>query len=75
MDFRSISRILGNTLAAFATVAIAINVAGTPQELKIAFYAAFMTAMLAFAKELQLEGQTPEQQNTCPTTLTKVLLF
>lgn len=70
------ARILGNTIAAFATAAVAINIAGVPQEINVAFYAAAMTAMLAFAKELQAEGMTEEEKRlACKPALAQVLIF
>jgi len=66
------ARITGNTIAVFATAAIAINLAGAPQAILAAFYAAGMTALLAFAKELQEEGK---QDDECPSGLAGLLLF
>lgn len=65
------ARIIGNTIAAFCTVAIAININGTPDALAAAFYAAGITALLAFAKEMQQQGQ----EEGGKTKLASLLLF
>ena len=66
------AKILGNTISAFAIVAISINIAGAPNELIAAFYAAGITALLAFAKELQECGKTEEEM---PSKIAPLLLF
>ena len=66
------ARIIGNTITTFALSAIAVNLAGAPQEIAIAFYTAGMTALLAFGKELQDEGK---DECAPPSTLSQVLLF
>ncbi len=72
MNELNIARIIGNTVVAFATTAIAINIAGEPTLIAAAFYSAFMVALLAFGKEMQDEGK-----NECGPEgkLNKLLLF
>ena len=67
------ARILGNTLTTFALSAMGIKLAGLDSTaLVAAFYIAGMTALLAFGKELQQEGENADNQ-TSP--LKHVLLF
>lgn len=75
MQNMSWARLLGNTLFAFATAAIGINIAGEAQAVKAAFYVAAITAILALAKELQEQAKEEEGAENCTTTLKQLLFF
>ena len=71
-DDKTYARIIGNTLMAFAITAISINITGEPSAMIAAFYVAFITAVIAFAKEMQNEGKDECEP---PSKLGNLLVF
>lgn len=67
------NKIIGNTIVAFSTAAIAVNLVGQPQDAILAgFVAAALQACLAMGVSLQDEGQ---EDGTVTNKANNLVLF